>query len=109
MDSKVQSILSYLGILWLVAYFVGKDNRDQFSRFHLKQGLGLIVTSIIFSIAIGIIVSIIPSLALVGNIVGILFLVLMIIGIINAANNKMAVLPVIGNYFNSSFSFLDRD
>jgi len=109
MDSKVQSILSYLGILWLVAYFVGKDYRDQFSRFHLKQGLGLIVTSIIFSIAIGIIVSIIPSLALVGNIVGLLFLVLMIIGIINAANNKMAVLPVIGNYFNSSFSFLDRD
>lgn len=109
MDSKLQSILSYLGILWLVAYFMGKDQRDDFSRFHLKQGLGLIIFSFIFSIALGIIASIVPAIGIFVNIASLLVLVLLIIGIVNAANGKMKPLPIIGDYFSNSFKFIDQN
>ncbi|GAA4144773.1 hypothetical protein GCM10022216_28100 [Sphingobacterium kyonggiense] len=109
MDSKLQSILSYLGILWLVAYFMGKDQRDDFSRFHLKQGLGLIIFSFIFSIALGIIAAIVPAIGIFVNIASILILVLLVIGIMNAANGKMKPLPIIGDYFSNSFKFIDQN
>ncbi len=47
---KVQSILSYIGILWLVAFFAGKEERNDLSRYHLKQGLGLSIVAILFII-----------------------------------------------------------
>ena len=42
MDSKVQSIISYLffPIGWLIAYFGGKE-KNELSRYHFKQSLGL--------------------------------------------------------------------
>lgn len=109
MDSKVQSILSYLGILWLLAYFLGKEQRDEVSRFHLKQGLGLIIVSFVGSFILGILAFIVPSLAIISNIYGLLMLILIIIGIVNAVNQKMKPLPVIGDMFKGSFSFIDKN
>ena len=108
MNSKAQSILSYLGILWLVAYFAGQDQRDDLSRYHLKQGLGLIVTSILFNIAVFIVGSISSALGSIVGMVGIVFLVFLIIGIINAANGVKKPLPIIGKIFEDKFSFIDK-
>lgn len=54
MTPKVQSILSYLGILWLIAFFAGKDQRNDLSKYHLKQGLGLFITAVAFNAGTGI-------------------------------------------------------
>ena len=108
MTPKVQSILSYIGILWLVAYFGGKQERNDLSRYHLKQGLGLWIITVIFNIAIYIVVMIVPSLAVILSALSLIFLILMIFGIINAANEVRKPLPVIGKMFEDKFDFIGK-
>lgn len=108
MTPKVQSILSYLGILWLVAFFAGKDQRNDFSKYHLKQGLGLFITAVVFNLGAGLLLSIIPSLTFVISIIGLVFLILMVLGIITAANEVKKPLPVIGKLFEDKFNFIDN-
>ncbi|RAV29093.1 hypothetical protein [Sinomicrobium soli] len=108
MNPKAQSIVSYLGIFWLVAYFAGKDQRDDLSRYHLKQGLGLFITGILFNIAVTIVNAISSSLGMIVGLVGIVFLVFLIMGIINAVNEEKKPLPVIGKMFEDKFSFIDK-
>ena len=108
MTPKVQSILSYIGILWLVAYFGGKQVRNDLSKYHLKQGLGLWIIAVIFNIAISFIVMIVPSLAVILSALSLIFLILMIFGIINAANEVRKPLPVIGKMFEDKFDFIGK-
>ncbi|WLD23440.1 DUF4870 domain-containing protein [Flavobacterium dauae] len=106
MDNKTVSIVSYITIIgWLIAYLVGKDKLDALSKYHLRQSLGLAIVAFIFGIVINILVAISPFLGMLG-IINIAFLILMILGIINANNMQMKPLPVIGNYFEDKFSFI---
>lgn len=82
------SILSYIGILWLIPLLVEKN--DKVVRFHVNQGIVLFIFDIIGSIAVGILSSIfvfIPVISFLGVVIaslfGILCFVLMIIGIVN--------------------------
>lgn len=106
MTPKVQSILSYLGILWLIAFFVGKDQRNDLSKYHLKQGLGLFITAVVFNLCAGVLLTIVPSFTLVLTIVGFVFLILMVLGIITAANEVKKPVPVIGKFFEDKFNFI---
>jgi|SRR5690606_12704595 len=108
MTPKVQSILSYLGILWLIAYFVGKEQRDSFSIYHLKQGLGLLVLAILFNIAVYVLSIFSATLGVLVSYAGILFFIIMIVGIINVANEVKKPLPVIGKLFEDKFDFIDK-
>lgn len=108
MSSKTQSIVSYLGIFWLVSYFAGKDERDDVSRYHLKQGLGLLIIAALYNILLRIILRVAPAAANILGLAGILFLILMIFGIINAVNVVKKPLPIIGKMFESKFSFIDK-
>lgn len=103
MDSndKVFSALGYVGILFLIPLLAGKTD---YTRFHANQGLVLFIADVILGIAAGIVGAIlgfIPILgAIVGGIIGgavsIFSLILMIIGIVNAAQGEMKPLPIIG-------------
>ncbi|MGB7528445.1 MULTISPECIES: DUF4870 domain-containing protein [Sphingobacterium] len=108
MSSKVQAVLSYLGILWLLAFFAGKDHRDQFSSYHLKQGLGLIICSFIFVLILAILMAVAPSVAFIFNLCSLLIFILMIVGILHAINNVEKPLPFIGEYFMNKFDFIDN-
>ena len=97
------SILSYIGILWLIPLLVEKN--DKVVRFHVNQGIVLFIFDIIGSIAVGILSAIfvfIPVISFVGVVIaslfGILCFVLMIIGIVNAANKSEKPLPIIGKF-----------
>ncbi len=106
MDNKTLSIISYITIIgWLVAFFVGKDKADLFLKYHLRQSFGLGITTILWNMAMKIIFAIVPSLWFLSYL-GYLIFILAIIGIITAANNKMQPLPIIGKYFENSFTFL---
>ncbi len=107
-NGKLCAILAYLlvGIIW---YFVDeKMKKDEFAKFHVKQGLVLLIASVLLSIIImilgGILMLIpgigliIPVLAWIANIV---IFILWIIGIINAAQDKKSKLPIIGGYAES--------
>ena len=97
------SILSYIGILWLIPLLVEKN--DKVVRFHVNQGIVLFIFDIIGSIAVGILSAIfvfIPVISVLGVVIaslfGILCFVLMIIGIVNAANKSEKPLPIIGKF-----------
>lgn len=97
------SILSYIGILWLIPLLVEKN--DKVVRFHVNQGIVLFIFDIIGSIAVGILSAIfvfIPVISFLGVVIaslfGILCFVLMIIGIVNAANKSEKPSPIIGKF-----------
>jgi len=98
-DNKVMGVLSYIGILWLVPLLAAKDSK--FAKFHANQGLVLWLASLILSVA-SMILAIIPIVgcvvAILLPVVGIGGFVLMILGIINAAQGKAKELPIIGKY-----------
>lgn len=102
-SNKVMAVISYIGILCLVPIFAAKESK--FARYHANQGLVLLICNLAYSIASTIIDSVFTAisyrLGFVGTIldlVSIVFFVLTIIGIINAANGKAKELPVIGKY-----------
>ncbi|MES2461441.1 MAG: hypothetical protein V4671_12735 [Armatimonadota bacterium] len=84
--NKVFAILAYLGILFLVPMLAAKES--PFAMYHANQGLVLFL----FAIALGVI-TMIPVVGIIGWVAHI---VLMILGIINAANGQMKPLPLIG-------------
>ena len=95
-DGKPLAWLSYLGILLLIPLLVNKDN--EYSKFHVKQGIVLLVCSIAGSV-VSIILAFIPVIGhLISLAIWIFILVLVIMGIINALNGKTEPLPVIGKY-----------
>ena len=103
MQNKAMAILAYLGILVLIPIFAAPDSK--FSRFHANQGLVLLIAEVAFSIVQSILHAIIFAiswrLSFILTIVSLLwfgFFVLIILGIMNAANGKAKELPVIGKF-----------
>lgn len=102
-QNKVMGVLSYLSWLVLIPLFGAKQSK--FARFHTNQGLVLAITEIVWWIAQSILSSILFAiswrLGFISTILGLVniaFLVLAIIGIVNAAGGKAKELPIIGKF-----------
>ena len=100
-QNKTMAILAYLGPLVLIPIFAAKGSK--FARYHSNQGLLLLIACVAYNIVYGIINAILLAiswrLAFIGTIlslVGIVFLVLAIIGIVNVCNGRAKELPLIG-------------
>jgi len=107
-EVKAMSIIAY--IIFFIPLIVGTHKKSEFVKFHTNQGLVLFLLYMAFGIVYGILLAIfaaifLSSIALWGvysivtTILSILWLApaaLMILGIVNAATNKMKPLPVIG-------------
>ncbi|MDR2274802.1 MAG: DUF4870 domain-containing protein [Sphingobacterium sp.] len=109
MNNKTTAIVSYITIIgWLIAYFSYKNRaeKDAYLSYHLEQSLGVFIFSIVISVITGIIIFIIPSLSGVFSLLSLAPLILLVLGIINAANEVAKPVPVIGSFFEKKFSFL---
>ncbi len=89
---NVMALLSYLGFLVIIPLVVEK--KDEFVRFHIKQGLVLLIAEVATMMIgwvpiIGWLVWMVGSLA---------WLVLLIIGITNVVKNKKEPIPVVGQF-----------
>ncbi|MBP0982887.1 MAG: DUF4870 domain-containing protein [Oscillospiraceae bacterium] len=103
MDSndKVFGVLGYFGLLFLVPLLAGKT---EFTRFHANQGLVLFLAEVVLGIVVGIVSVILGFIPIIGAIIGgilsgalgIASVVLMIMGIVSAAQGEMKPLPIIG-------------
>ena len=102
-NGKLCSILSYLliGVIW---YFVDKDlQKDQSVNFHVKQGIILIIFSIVWSIIINILFGFL-FFGLIGfmwffiHLLSYVPLIFVVLGMINALNGKQQELPIIGKF-----------
>src|SRR6185436_17207893 len=86
------AILSYIGPLVIVSYITSKD--DPFVKFHIKQGLVLLV----IEVAAWFLGMLVYSLWPLFRIVDLAVLVLSIIGIINAYHGHEKELPIVGKF-----------
>ncbi len=101
-NTKIFSILSYLGILFLIGLIA--DPKNEKLKFHVNQGCVLFIVEIVLGIAVQIvsaIVSYIPAVGyllttLVALVVYIGLFALAIMGILNASKGEEKQLPVIG-------------
>jgi uncharacterized membrane protein len=85
--------LSYLGILIIVPLVSDDAKKSPYAKFHLNQGLVLLIASVVMSF-----VWAIPILGwIVGFFGGIFVFVLWIMGIVSAAQGQMKRLPLIGD------------
>ncbi|MFZ2149958.1 MAG: DUF4870 domain-containing protein [Minisyncoccia bacterium] len=102
-NNVVMAVLSYLGILIIIPFLTDAKN-DPFVKFHMKQGLVLIIVWIVIGIANSMLWRIPLFGFLIGSVLNLGCFVLMIVGIINAAGGKMKELPLVG-HFASNFKF----
>jgi uncharacterized membrane protein len=97
--NKIFGILAYLWILCLVPILAAKDS--PFAKYHANQGLVLFILEIVLWIGISVL-SVVFSMIGLGfltfflGLIHLLPLVLLILGIINAAAGKCVPLPIIG-------------
>jgi uncharacterized membrane protein len=91
-------ILAYIGPLILVSFLLAKD--DPFVKFHIKQGLLLVIGEVATWMIMLTIWVLFPLLQLVN--LGIF--ILAIVGIIRAAQGQEKPLPLIG-HFAKNFDF----
>lgn len=102
-NGKICAILSYLliGIIW---YFVDKGmQKDERVKFHVKQGIILLIFSIIWSVVLNflfgfLIMGLMSFIWGMWHLLSYVPLIFTIIGIINAVNDNQKELPVIGHY-----------
>lgn len=90
-------ILSYLSVLCLIPYFL--ENKNNFVKFHAKQGLNLFLLEIIVGFSSSVLVVLLLFLGfavvLVRNIIECIFFVVSIIGIIDVIQGKARELPIV--------------
>ena len=100
--NKGISVLAYFGILLLIPLLSAKNS--PFARFHCNQGLVFAIFAIVVSIVSSIITSIFTAISwrlswigsLFSTVLGLVVLVFLILGIVNAAGGKAKELPIIG-------------
>jgi len=104
-DGKVMSIIAYLGILCFIPLLTSKENK--YVMYHTEQGLALFITWVIVWIVFIILDPILYNLinfgyfcggSLIYSLIRLFLFVLLIMGIINAAQGKIKELPVIGSF-----------
>lgn len=101
--NKFMAILAYFGILVLIPIFAAKDSK--FARFHANQGLVLCIAAVLYSVAYSILCGLIVAiswrlywLVSIVGLLGLIFLVWFVLGIINAAGGRAKELPFIGHF-----------
>ncbi|MDN3693032.1 DUF4870 domain-containing protein [Chryseobacterium tructae] len=75
------------------------------ANYHLEQGLGFFLLSVVVNVILSIIISILPALSFL-NYIGLILLILWVFGIINAANEQKKPIPIVGKMFENQFGFL---
>ena len=96
--NTLMGVLAYLGPLVIVSYAMAKD--DPFVKFHIKQGLVLLVIEIIA----GLLASVMWQFFFILQLINLGTLILAIIGILNVTQGTEKELPVVGQ-FASKFTF----
>lgn len=96
-NNNIMAVFAYLWILIIIPFLTDSKN-DPFVKYHLKQGLALIIFEIIGWVA-GWFLIFIPVIGwLIMWLWWLTSLVLSIVGIINVLNGQEKELPLVGRY-----------
>jgi len=92
------AIISYIGPLCLIPFFT--KEKDEFVKFHAKQGLVLFICEVIVWIVLRMLPFILWYAWHLMNIISVVGLIFSIIGIINVVHKQKKQLPLIGSLAN---------
>ena len=99
-------ILSYISVLCLIPYLL--EDKNNFVKFHAKQGLNLFLLEVIVGVSASILVFLLLflgfAIVLVRNIIECIFLVVSIMGIIDVATGKARELPIVNKIISFNMS-----
>ncbi len=106
------ALLAYItpilfGVGIVIAIIMHNGKKTALGAFHLRQSLGLLVSSIVVWMAmlvIGFVPVVNMLLLILGPLVGLAFFVLWIIGLIAAINGQQKPLPVVGEHYQKWFA-----
>lgn len=97
--NRTMAVLSYISWLVLIPLFAAK--KSPYARFHCNQGLILSIAELILTVAL----SFMTRIRFIGwtfypvsGAVGVVSIVLMVIGIVNASKGRAKELPLIGEF-----------
>lgn len=95
-QDKTIAIIAYLTVIGLVVAFVlNNEKKDPFANYHIRQSLGLVLTSIALSL-----INVIPVLGWIVSLIGAFVLLYMwIMGLLNAVNGKEKSVPILGEKY----------
>ena len=101
-EGKTYAIVAYITIIGtIIAYFMNQENKNDFTAFHVRQGLGLWLLYFLLGYVVGGFDSWMITSAF-----WIFFLALFTYGIIGASTGKLHKLPFIGDFFQKIFQSL---
>lgn len=99
-DGKNLAIIAYLTFIGsVIAIIMNDEKKNEFTAFHIRQGLGLCLTYVI----IGYMVSQFDSLNI-SMAFWIGFGILFFYGIVSAINGKTQEVPLLGKFYQQIFS-----
>ena len=99
LSPRVTSIVAYLFIIGTIIAIILNKGNDKTVSFHIRQGLGLGLTSIVISAF-----NFFPFIGgLIAAACGIVLLIMWIIGIMAAANDEEKTVPLLGEQFQEWF------
>ena len=93
MDGKTKAIVAHITIIgWIIALVINSSEKDEFASYYIRQTLGIYL--------LGIVLSIIPVINLIGWIV---VFVLWLLSLIASIQGETKETPVVGKYFQDWF------
>lgn len=110
MDQKTISWVCYITLIgWIIALVSYNSSTDKSSlaRFHLRQSFGIFATAFAIYIALLIMLFIMPFFLFLYPFVGIALLVYVILGIIAAVNGEEKPVPILGAFYQKTFTFIN--
>lgn len=95
-SGKTVAIIAHITFIgWIVAIIMNSQNKTTLGSYYIRQTLGIWIMMILLGF-----------IPIVGCFAGLLGLVLIVMSLINAANEKMVPTPVVGTYFQDWFKSL---
>ncbi len=96
MDGKTKAIVAHITLIgWIIALVLNSNEKDEFASYYIRQLLGLYL--------LGLVLSFIPVLGWLLNIVVFAFWIMSLIG---AVQNEKKETPLVGKYFQEWFKSL---
>jgi uncharacterized membrane protein len=110
MDQKTISWVSYLTIIgWIIALvsYNGSQDKSSLAKFHLRQSFGIFATGIALYIVMIAMIFVMPFFIFIYPFIGIALLIFLILGLISAVNGEEKPVPLLGDFFQKTFTFIN--
>jgi len=110
MDQKTISWVSYITLIgWIIALVTYNSSNDKSSlaKFHLRQSFGIFMTGFALYIAMFILIFVVPFLFFIFPFIGIAIFILLILGLVSAVNGEEKPVPLLGEFYQKTFTFIN--